>query len=278
MSIYIYSFIQIVTPFRVMRKIIINERQERKLHLSLLKEYMQFGFSFGKLDETLAQEQTRKDREKTIEWLKEVLNDPIGEGSSRITFDVADGIVLKLATKRHGDAGVAQNRAEYQVITDANSWILPKIYKISANGDYLVSEAVVQCVSDINDLGRILGIDACDYLNHGGVHHPKYREMANNKDSDFSEYDVDGNKTIGELDEIIEYLATGETDFVSPITVHIAETQPWCKELKRLKDEFDIDVYDLNRLENWGIAMRNGKPTAVVLDCGLTNDVWKKYY
>lgn len=40
----------------------------------------------------------------------------------------------------------------------------------------------------------------------------------------------------------------------------------------------DVGVGDLIRLSSWGLAMRGGEPCLVILDSGLTKEVWNNHY
>lgn len=41
---------------------------------------------------------------------------------------------------------------------------------------------------------------------------------------------------------------------------------------------YDIQVGDLMKLNSYGLVNRNGEDTIVMIDYGVTNDVWDDYY
>jgi hypothetical protein len=40
----------------------------------------------------------------------------------------------------------------------------------------------------------------------------------------------------------------------------------------------DVGIRDLCCIQNWGLAMRNGEPYLVILDSGITDELYKAYY
>lgn len=61
----------------------------------------------------------------------------IGSGSSREVFDLGNGYVIKVAKNR---AGVAQNKAEYNISHYDNSDLFAKVVQISSDFYYLIME------------------------------------------------------------------------------------------------------------------------------------------
>ena len=41
---------------------------------------------------------------------------------------------------------------------------------------------------------------------------------------------------------------------------------------------YDYSIGDAMRIANWGMCMRDGYPEMVLLDSGLSNDTYEKYY
>lgn len=59
----------------------------------------------------------------------------IGVGSAREVYDLDNGFVIKIARNIRG---IAQNKAEFLISNDDNSFLLAKVYFISDDYRYLI--------------------------------------------------------------------------------------------------------------------------------------------
>lgn len=200
--------------------------------------------------------------EKRLEYCYSHLGDSIGNGSSRVVFQINDEWVLKLAKNR---AGAAQNKVEvpdrYQNTLD----IFPHVdEQLSDMEDYyyIVSEYVIP-----------LGEDSVDYDLDTSTDGDEDLDACLDVDmtlSDFfafieqcaSQYDDRGNEywSWDEFQELIDNDAT-------------------LNSINDYMTNYQFDGWgDWQRVENIGMTIRDGEPHIVFLDNGFNRDIAKKYY
>lgn len=206
----------------------------------LIKEAMMQGFSI----DTLYSLPTFNSK---IKYCKQMLGKPIGKGSSRMVFQIDDETVLKLAIN---NKGIAQNEQEGQ-----KDWYLdmlgvtPKVYHdYNKEGDYtfIVSEYVLPAKAQ--DFKECLGVDFKTFASFIAASYNQYARY----------------KTYGAMnDEMFsEYLENSE-------------------ELNAFNDymiNYQVPCGDIMRLANLGMVQRNGEPHIVILDSGLTDDIYDNFY
>ena len=226
-------------------KIIINEKQEQILKNEILKEAIGFGFSI---------EYMRKlsSFKKRYEYCKQFLGNPIGRGTSRIIFQYNDQWVIKLALNRKG---IAQNQEEYQFCNDFFVSVTPKVYdKLcdTDNFEFIVSEYVLPAKEE--DFERCFGFDFytfCRVLVTVYNQRNQRRQIPSYKYPPFSSEEMD--ELLYNNEEMNEYESY------------------W--------SNYDLGgIGDLLRLSSYGITNRNGYLEIVILDAGLSEEIYNKYY
>lgn len=189
---------------------------------------------------------------KRIAYCKQWLGEPIGEGSSRMVFQLDDETVLKLAMNK---AGIAQNAEEYQLSDDyyaqGNYNFLVKVYNGSdeENNEWLISEYVLPAKAA--DFKEIIGKPFSVLQNF------IYWAMADSKRAAFF--------TTMSDQEAVDLINNDNTGFFASLEDFIRSY------------DYLANV-DLVSLRNWGIVLRDGKPSLVILDTGLSDTVFRKYY
>lgn len=168
----------------------------------------------------------------------------IGKGSSRATFQIDDEKVLKLAWN---DKGLGQNIEEERTY---NASIFPKVYDYDENGKWIISEFVLPAKSQ--DFKHCFGMtfqQFASFISASG----KYRFGGNYwnvmSEDEWVSY-LENNEDLSEFDE---YIGNYGNHRFTP-------------------------VGDMTRLCNYGLTQRNGEATIVLLDSGLSEDVWNTYY
>ena len=173
------------------------------------------------------------------------LGEHIGKGSSRATFQIDDEKVLKLAWN---NKGLSQNIEEMRTY---NAPIFPNVYDYDEDGKWIISEFVLPAKSQ--DFMHCFGLTfkefvsfilSCDEYRFNR----RYFRMVMPEDEWLSlleKYD--------ELSEFDEYIGNYGNQRFSP-------------------------VGDMIRITNYGLTQRNGEATIVLLDSGLTEDVWNMHY
>ena len=167
----------------------------------------------------------------------------VGKGSSRAVFQIDDERVLKLAWN---EKGVAQNCEEARAYGDD---IFPQVFDSDINDLWVVSEYV-------------LPAEAQDF-----------RKCFNMTFNDFISF----------------IYACGAYRFnLKHLQWYAMPKEKWLELLENNEDLADFDEYignygsivvgDMTRLCNYGLTKRNGEPHIVLLDSGLTEDVWNNYY
>lgn len=172
------------------------------------------------------------------------LGKPIGKGSSRAVFQISDEKVLKLA---YNEKGIAQNCAECDYYLDSQG-IIPHLFEKDPDDKWLVSEFVLP--SKQSDFKETLGISFKDFIKF------IVTCFANRspKKQYFSGYILD--------DETFEKCCENEDLYAFDNYI----------------GDYDPPQGDLLALRNYGLTMRDGYPTIVLLDSGLTDQIWNEYY
>lgn len=177
-----------------------------------------------------------------VRYCKEMLGEPIGNGSSRMVFQLDDETVLKLAKN---DKGIAQNEQEHDLYRWGASEYLPKVYNGSDEEDFLwiVSEYVLP--SKVSDFKKAVSVPFKD------VQRLVFSMICRNfnvANEIFSKYEDNY--------EAIEFLNA----------------------IQDLHYSYNMELADMAYTRNWGMVMRDGKPMMVLLDSGLSKEVFDKHY
>ena len=181
-----------------------------------------------------------KDR---YEYCIEQLGPTQGRGSSRVVFQIDDNKVLKLALN---NKGIAQNQAEDDGYLQ-NIGLSPKIFENDSEYKWLVSEFVLPAKKQ--DFKECLGIDFeefCDFIR--ACFRLRYNVNTYGRTVDQYRYE-----------ELIEYNETCNTfdDYIG---------------------NYNPPMGDLLRIANYGMVKRDGYIDIVLLDSGLTHEIYDNYY
>ena len=222
-------------------KIIITEKQERTIKSFILGEAMSDEFSF----DTLKSLKTFRDRKN---YCDKYLGFNVGSGSSRLVYQLDDEKVLKLAKN---EKGIAQNEQEYSFGQEKFVDVTPHIFNEMCdivNFTFIVSEYVLPAKE--KDFIELYGINFNTFIsviNTVSVWYGRKRSL--------------GTKVLS--DEEMEYLQ---------------EENPVIKEFVDYVSNYQPPIGDMLRLANYGMVMREGSPQIVLLDSGLSDEVYNKYY
>lgn len=173
----------------------------------------------------------------------------LSSGSSRVIFKIDDEKVLKVAKNIKG---LAQNNTEQDYyIQQWHSDIVAKVFKVGDEvknvGPFYLEMELARKITP-KRFQTILGISVDEigkYLLHMSVLHGKRR------------YGYwDDNARVAELDEM---------EFV--------------RELWEMIQNFNMAYPgDFSRINSYGEVLRDGEPTVVLVDFGLSHGVWMDYY
>lgn len=238
----------------------------------VLNEFMQEGFSFEKMNSL--------NKENRVAYCKQYLGEPIGEGSSRMVFEIDDAQVLKIAYGKFHKAGCAQNKAEYEISKNIKSPILVKTLYHSDDYSWIISERVLPC--EEVDFFKIMGLP---YVGDTTEENIEFKYKVKNKDllgyEDYKTEQLNTDKknlSFKSVRQAMLYLMNGKiTPRQYPNEYNLIQNHPWFRELYKLAKDHDLDLEDVGG-GNMGIALRNGKPSIVILDSGLTKEVWNNCY
>jgi len=167
----------------------------------------------------------------------------ISSGSSRIVYMVDNEKVLKLAKNKKG---LAQNEVEieYSGYYDIED-IVAKVFESDENSLWVEMELAKKVTPNI--FKSVVGVSFEDYA--AAMH---YHYHTNIKPSRYSP------KKPENMDEL------WENEFTYSMLDFMAN--------------YDIPVGDLGRLSTYGLVKRDGHDTIVMIDYGLTHDVYGTYY
>ncbi len=169
----------------------------------------------------------------------------IKAGSGRVVYMIDDFKVLKLAKN---EKGVAQCNVEieYSNYSDLDD-VVAKTFDSHPDGLWVEMELARKLKA--SDFKKITGFSFEDYSkavsNYGNDVTPKKH---------YTKYDVDK--------DIVA--AMWEDEFVYSIFNYIGN--------------YGIPAGDLQRLSTYGVVKRNGQDAVIIIDYGLTNDVYDTYY
>lgn len=170
----------------------------------------------------------------------------ISSGSSRIVYKINDEKVLKLAKNTKG---LEQNKNEIQYRSDSYiNYILAKIYDYDEGGVWIEMEYAQKM--KITDFKRIVGIDFKIYTQALSNF---YFHVLNNEVY-IGKYNIDP-----DIEEKI-----WNNEFISGVF--------------DLLGNYNLTIDDLNRTSTYGIVEREGQETIVIIDYGLSEEIYNKYY
>lgn len=170
----------------------------------------------------------------------------ISSGSSRIVYMIDDEKVLKLAKN---NKGIAQNEVEISYGGDYTlDGIVAEVYESDENALWLEMQ-LAKKITPIS-FKQITGWDFNDYAKV--VHN--YGIESGNADRYAGKLSVP--------DELTE--KAWEDDFTRGIFDYIGN--------------YGVPAGDLTRLSTYGIVSDNGSDSVVIIDYGLTHDVYKSFY
>lgn len=173
----------------------------------------------------------------------------VGKGSSRATFQLDDSKVLKLAIN---EKGLAQNGQEGQDDYYLQQLgIVPEIYETDDDNKWIVTEYVLPAKA--KDFKECLGIDEQTFYHFLLTSYMLRRGNRNER-----------MRYAGDMlnDETFEELAENE------------DLMNWDEYI----GNYNVSIGDMLRRCNYGMALRNGYPTIVLLDNGLTDEIYNDYY
>ena len=172
-----------------------------------------------------------------------MLGEHIGKGSSRAVFQIDDQWCLKLAINAKG---IAQNEAEYNISANDTYGLFPEVDNCAEDYSWVVSEFV-------------LPAEAQDFKECLGISYKEYKDFIIYIANLYNRYRV-------------------SCDMTNDRFVDICESDEFFTNLYYYMTDYTLPYGDIKALRNLGLTMRNGEPTIVILDSGLTNEVLKKYY
>ena len=175
---------------------------------------------------------------------------PIGSGTTRYVFLLNDNFVLKLARNKKG---LWQNSAESDSELEKYK-IFPKVYNKTDDNSYIISERVLKAKTE--DFKECLGItfnDYCKFTTNCFLD-TMDEEKKNRMIKYFSDYMLD--------DDYYKKLLSNE----------------WFRNVRQFIIDFEMPLEDLQRVVNYGLTERYGKPMIVILDSGVNNTIWDKIY
>lgn len=226
-------------------RIILKENQYRRLFEAASDQ-----FSF----DTLKNIRSFKGR---IAYCVKELGNNIGGGTSRKVFEINEETVLKLAIN---GKGIAQNEQEASIMNDyvkSSYSLFPKVYDSSDIDNYffIVSENVLPAIK--GDFKKVTGFNwntVCRFIItvHNSYCYPNEKIYVNNE--------LSGD----EMDQILDY---------------DSENSGFFNEFQSYLGDYQVkEVGDFLRVANWGMTLRNGDPYMVILDDGLTTEIFNKFY
>lgn len=184
-----------------------------------------------------------------VRWCNKNLGPCFGSGSARMIFEIDDDRVLKLAKNQKG---IAQNEAE--VDTSRFSDCVVKCFEWADDYSWVIEENCIPARK--SDFKRLLSVDFdtfCDLLIY-------QHSMYSNRRFWYSKL-----KNDDEAQELANRL-------------YDEDEYGFVLQVMELMANYSLPFGDLTRISSYGLVKRDGTPELVVIDSGLTNDVYETYY
>jgi mRNA-degrading endonuclease RelE of RelBE toxin-antitoxin system len=223
------------------RKYILNERQYK-----LLKENLEDEANYPK-EFDLQYFNNLNSFAKRVQYCNQKLY-RLASGSARIVYMIDNETVLKLAKNRKG---IAQNEVEagmgeYYDLVDTG--IFAAVYAHDERNLWIEMEFARR--SRQSDFRRLIGVDFKTFCQFVDKAHGQYTPSRTWR-SPMS------NETFNHLIE--------SNDFFNALNYYLSNYQP------------DV-IGDLKRISSWGVAKRDSKEFLTLIDFGLNDDTYDKYY
>lgn len=176
------------------------------------------------------------------------IGQPQGKGSSRVVFQLSDEKVLKLA---FNNKGIAQNNAEYDKYLEQLG-IVPYTFDIDNNALWIISEYVLPAKN--SDFIKCFNMTFENFAKFIVSCYAWRKDYTNAKKGKY------GNRilTLKKYEELLE------NEELIPFDEYIGS--------------YNVPADDLTRIRNYGLTIREGYPTIVILDTGLTDEIYNNYY
>ena len=220
------------------KRVILSEKQ-----INIVLKEMAYPVSFN-MDEF----KSLKYFKQRIEYCQSRLP-RISSGSSRIVYKVDNNKVLKLAKNRKG---IAQNEAEAGDYYKNSIDCFAEIYDCDNN--YLWIEAQIAKKIKESDFKRLTGYGfdvICQWIRSCASRYNRNISYNKQYDKIFDSEEFEENFEYSIFYYLEEYLGNYQLNSIG----------------------------DLTRISSWGIVQDdNGEERAVIIDSGLSDDVWDNYY
>lgn len=176
-----------------------------------------------------------------VRYCREHLGEPVGNGSARMVFQIDDSKCVKLAKNQKG---IAQNEVEDDRFKQRFD-IFPKIYDSDDNGLWIECEYVLPARTS-------------DFKNCLGFTFEKFKDWCWSTFSRYNRYYRDrmSDEEYGEM----------------------LENSPFLQDMEDYLTNYQVADNDIISIRNWGLALRDGEALPVLLDHGLNDDVFNRYY
>lgn len=196
----------------------------------------------------------------------------LGRGSSRMVFEIDNEKVLKLA---YNNKGIAQNKVEADPAMTGYYGIFAKVYDMHKNYHWIEMEKAAPATEE--DFDEIYGGDF-------GLFSDFFKEWRYDLEKDFTKGGIFNDW----LCPYVRYLysearGTAKGDAWHEFYNMFENTDEYKGSLfNGIRDymyDWDLNAHgDLRRINSYGIVERNGKKKIVIIDYGLNNDVYNRYY
>ena len=167
----------------------------------------------------------------------------ISSGSGRIVYDIDGTKVFKLA---YNQKGIVQNEAEISAVAyDDYDDILTKIFEFDDNNYWLVAEKARKLSKE------------------------RFRQLVGFDISDVSHYLINDD---------LELHGKSGVYYIDPKINSEMHENEFIQRLRNFMIDYDQHSGDLKRLSTYGEVIREGTPSIVLIDYGLTHKNYDQYY
>ena len=175
----------------------------------------------------------------------------LSSGSARVVYQIDNEKVLKIAKNKKG---IAQNTIESDYGLQQMYDIVARVYEIDDNDNFWLEMELAKKLSP-SRFKSIVGLSIDDVEHflklYRFTHDPlKYFDSVQNKT--YQAYELEFNK--------------------------LTEDHPFLAELEMMIGNYDFVTGDFGKISSYGEVERDGVPTVVLIDFGLTSNVWEDFY
>ena len=236
-----------------MKRVILNVKQAE-----ILQEM--YSANFFSMDTIRSRDW--KDGNEIIRYCESCNLYRLGDGLSRVVFQVDDDSVIKI--QKSCTTNSKQNAKEVYSYEHCDSDVkefMPRIFEYdrkNASPLWIISEQVLPAT--YADFKKILGFDFGSYNS---------RADEDQMERDMAYYSKYSSARVPKIAlNLMNFFEAYMDDGIDYYRYDI-EHNEWLNKIYTLLEDGIVSAWELEKIDNWGLVIRNGRPTLILIDIGI---------